>query len=86
MTPITGHDLRRVSADCWLCQCGFAVFGARNDRAAQQRHSLHVDEIRTHRAHVKDAQANKQQDDLGGGTDAQHWGSPFRKPAGSHEN
>ena len=82
MTPVTDHPLRRVSPDCWLCQCGFAVFGAKTDRDAQLRHNQHVDEIRKHRAHIKDAQADKRQHELGGDDEAVPFGSPFRKPVG----
>ena len=82
MTPVSDHELRRASADCWLCQCGFAVFGAANDRVARQRHSQHVDEIRKHRATIKEAQKNGQQTtadfDAGQEHDT-HWGSPFRQ-------
>lgn len=78
MTPIDGHSLRRASADCFLCQCGFAIFGAVTERDAGLRHSQHIDEIRKARARIKDAQKNKQQADF---ADAQepHWGSPFRR-------
>lgn len=78
MIPVNDHELRRASADCWLCQCGFAVF-SNNEREAKQRHNQHVEEIRKHRAHVKDCQKNKVQSDLGGDTQDTHWGSPFRQ-------
>jgi hypothetical protein len=81
MTQVEGHTLKRMSQDCWLCGCGFAVFGAKNDRDAGIRHNQHVDEVRKALAHIKDCQKNKIQSDLDGdgAQPAQHWGSPYRK-------
>jgi hypothetical protein len=58
------------------------VFGAANDREAKQRHSQHVDEIRKHRAKIKDAQKNKQQttEDFDASSSSSQVGfNPFRQ-------
>lgn len=76
--PLEGHNLKRASADCYLCGCGFGIFGARDQREATQRHGQHLTEVRAQRTRTTDAQKEKRQADF---ADAQepHWSSPFRR-------
>jgi hypothetical protein len=76
MSTVEGHALRRASVDCWLCQCGFAVFGAKNDRDAGQRHSQHIGEVMRYRAHIKQAQKDKRQSDFADSQE-RNWCNPF---------
>lgn len=87
MTPNTGHELRRASADCFMCACGMGFMMCPDQRVAQQRHATHLAHIHTHRAKIKDAQANKIQHTLDEGEDpsGRNWCNPFgqglfRKP------
>lgn len=86
MTPIEGHELRRASADCFLCGCGMGFVMCTDQRVAERRHNQHVDEIRKHRATVKDAQVNGIQSTLvDDGQESANWCNPFgqglfRKP------
>jgi hypothetical protein len=56
---LTGHTLRRASADCHLCACGFAIFGAQNDSDATRRHGQHVSEVKRVLGKYKDAKGQQ---------------------------
>lgn len=58
---LEGHTLKRASADCWLCQCGKAIFGCTNDRDATRTHGLHLEEIKKHRAAIAQEQKDRRQ-------------------------
>jgi hypothetical protein len=81
MSVLDGHDLKRASADCYLCGCGkafFSINGQPSDREIRLQHANHVDEIKHARARIKDAQKNKIQSTLTSDDDSRaNWCNPF---------